>query len=197
MLLAFWSNISFCAGLDRLKDYYQNTQTMQADIQQTVFNQQGHKTQEVYGHMQLQKPNRFRWEYVKPYTQLIVGDGEKIWMLDLDLNQVTVRSMNKLTASSPAAILSGNKELEKFFTLKEGDNKHGLEWAVAIPKIAETGFEQVAMGFRGELLAEMELQDSFGNLTVIHFSRVQRNPKIAAESFKFKAPANADILVSD
>ena len=170
---------------------------MQADIHQTVFNKQGHKTQEVNGRMQLQKPNRFRWEYLKPFAQSIVGDGEKVWLLDVDLNQVTVRPMSKLAGSSPAAMLSGGKEMEKFFTLKEGDNKHGLEWAIAIPKVAETGFERVSMGFRAELLSEMELQDSFGNLTVIQFSNVQRNPTIPADSFKFKAPANADVLVSD
>lgn len=197
LLFALWCNMSEAAGLDRLKQYFQNTQSMQADIHQTVFNKQGHKTQEVNGRMQLQKPNRFRWEYVKPYAQSIVGDGEKVWMLDADLNQVTVRSMGKVAGSSPAAMLSGGKEMEKIFTLQEGDNKNGLEWAIAIPKEAETGFDRVALGFRGDVLSEMELHDSFGNLTVIQFSNVQRNPKISADSFKFKAPANADVLVSD
>ena len=195
--MGLYSDLLLAAGLDRFKEFLQNVQTMQADIHQTVFNKQGHKTQEVDGRMQLQKPNRFRWDYLKPFAQSIVGDGEKVWMLDVDLNQVTVRSMSKIAGSTPASILSGGKDTEKFFTIKEGDNKNGLEWALAIPKVAETGFERVALGFRGDILSSMELQDSFGNLTVIQFSNVQRNPKIPPDSFKFKTPANADVLVGD
>jgi len=197
LLLALSSLSANASGLDRLREYFQNVQTMQADFHQTVLNKQGHKTQDVSGRMQLLKPSRFRWEYQKPFAQSIVGDGEKVWMLDVDLNQVMVRSFNKLVGSSPAAMLAGGKEMEKFFNLKEGDNKNGLDWAWAVPKVAETGFERVALGFKGDVLMQMELQDSFGNLTIIEFSNLQRNPKLSADMFKFKAPANADVLVSD
>jgi outer membrane lipoprotein carrier protein len=184
-------------GLDRLNEYFANVQTMAAELHQTVFNRKGQKTQDVNGRMLLQKPNKFRWDYQKPYAQAIVGNGEKVWVFDEDLNQVTVKSFTKLMGNTPAAMLAGGKDMEKYFDVQEGDSKDDLEWALAKPKTPDSGFESVALGFRGEVLSKMELVDSFGNRTVIEFSKVLRNPKIPASSFNFKAPAGADVLVSD
>ena len=133
--------------------------------------------------MRLQKPNKFRWDYNKPYVQQIVGDGEKIWLFDPELNQVTVRSFSKAASSSPAALLAGGKDIERSFTIKDTSRKGDLEWVMAIPKVRETGFERLFLGFKGDELMEMELHDSFGNRTAIEFSDVQRNPKLPADSF--------------
>ena len=182
------------AGLERMKDYFQNTQTAEADLQQTVFDKQGHKTQEVTGHMKLQKPSKFRWDYNKPYVQLIVGDGEKVWLFDPELNQVTVRAFSKALGSSPAALLAGGKEMERAFDIKDVSRKGDLEWVIAVPKLKETGFERVFLGFKEDALMEMELHDSFGNRTLIQFSHLERNIKIPASSFKFTPPSGADVL---
>lgn len=182
------------AGLERMKEYFQNIQSAQANFHQVVTDKQGQKTQEVTGSMRLQKPNKFRWDYNKPYVQQIVGDGEKIWLFDPELNQVTVRSFAKAASSSPAALLAGGKDIERSFTIKDISRKGELEWVMAIPKIKETGFERLFLGFKGDELMEMELHDSFGNRTAIEFTDVQRNPKLPADSFKFTPPRDADVL---
>lgn len=181
-------------GLDRMKEYFQNIQTAQANFHQVVTDKQGQKTQDVTGSMRLQKPNKFRWDYNKPYVQQIVGDGEKIWLFDPELNQVTVRSFAKAASSSPAALLAGGKDIERSFTIKDTSRKGDLEWVTAIPKVRETGFERLFLGFKGDALMEMELHDSFGNRTAIEFIDVQRNPKLPVDTFKFVPPHDADVL---
>lgn len=193
-LAIFLSTTVHAAGLERMKEYFQNIQSVQANFHQVVTDKQGHKTQEVTGSMRLQKPNKFRWDYNKPYVQQIVGDGEKIWLFDPELNQVTVRSFSKAASSSPAALLAGGKDIERSFAIKDTSRKGNLEWVMAIPKVRETGFERLFLGFKGDELMEMELHDSFGNRTAIEFSDVQRNPKLPADSFKFVPPHDADVL---
>lgn len=194
VLLCLFSQTASATGLERMKEYFQNIQTARADFHQVVTDKQGHKTQDVTGTMQLQKPSKFRWDYHKPFVQLIVGDGEKVWLYDPELSQVNVRSFTKTIGSTPAALLAGGKEMERFFVIREASRKGDLEWVSATPKANETGFERVFLGFKGDALMEMELHDSFGNRTAIEFLNVQRNPKISQEVFKFTPPPDADVL---
>lgn len=181
-------------GVDRLKAFFQNTTAMRAQFHQTVMDNQGRKVQEVDGTMQLQRPGKFRWDYNKPYVQQIVGDGEKVWLFDPELNQVTVRPLNKAIGSSPAALLAGNKEMEKGFVLKDESRQDEFEWVAATPKDKDSGFEQVFLGFKSDALQEMELHDNFGHVTVIEFSKLERNPKLSAQAFHFVPPSGADVV---
>jgi outer membrane lipoprotein carrier protein len=181
-------------GIERLKAFFQSTTSMRALFHQTVVDSKGRKVQEVDGSMQLQRPGKFHWDYYKPYLQLIVGDGEKVWLYDPELNQVTVRALDKALGSSPAALLAGNKEIEKTFVLKNEGLQDGLEWVSATPKNTENGFERVLLGFKESQLQEMELHDNFGHITVIEFSKLERNPKLAAQDFRFAPPAGADVV---
>ncbi len=181
-------------GVDRLKAFFQSTHAMRAQFHQTVSDTQGRKVQEVEGSMQLQRPDKFRWDYNKPYVQEIVGDGERVWLFDPELNQVTVRAMGKALGSSPAALLAGNADMEKSFVLKDEERRDGLEWVLATPKDNESGFERVLLGFKGDFLNKMELHDSFGHITVIAFSKLEHNPKLLAQQFRFTPPVGADVV---
>ena len=187
-------NLAHADGIERLKAFFQSTTSMRALFHQTVVDSKGRKVQEVDGSMQLQRPGKFHWDYYKPYLQLIVGDGEKVWLYDPELNQVTVRALDKALGSSPAALLAGNKEIEKTFVLKNEGLQDGLEWVSATPKNTESGFERVLLGFKESQLQEMELHDNFGHITVIEFSKLERNPKLAAQDFRFATPAGADVV---
>jgi outer membrane lipoprotein carrier protein len=184
-----------CANpVDRLKSFYQTTPSMKAQFKQTVLDRKGQKVQEVTGIMQLLRPGKFRWDYQKPYVQLIIGDGEKIWLFDPELNQVTVRTLEKMLGSSPAALLAGSQEVEKAFELKDAGRQDELEWVEATPREKDGSFDHVLLGFRGDQLAEMELHDNFGQTTVIEFLRIERNPKLNPRSFKFVVPPGADVV---
>jgi chaperone LolA len=145
--------------------------------------------------MQFQRPGKFRWSYQKPYEQIIVGDGAKFWLYDVDLNQVSVKKLDAALGSSPAALLAGNNEIERGFSLKEAGARDGLEWLQASPKAQDSSFSAVQMGFDEQAsLVAMELNDSFGHKTVLRFSGMQRNPKIAGAQFQFSPPAGADVI---
>ena len=145
--------------------------------------------------MQFVRPGKFRWVYQKPYEQLIVGDGEKFWLHDVELNQVTVKKLDAALGSSPAALLSGNNEIERSFVLKDTGERDGLEWLQALPKAKDTSFEKILMAFNAQSdLVVMELYDAFGQKTVLRFSNMQRNPQLATQLFKFVPPKGADVL---
>ena len=182
-------------GIDKLKEFVASTHSAQADFTQVVLDQNGKRLQSASGIMQFQRPGKFRWTYQKPYEQVIVGDGEKFWLYDVDLNQVTVKKLDAALGSSPAALLSGNNEIERDFTLKESGSQDGLDWLQAISKTQDSGFEKILMAFNAQAeLVIMELNDAFGHKTVLRFSNMQRNPKLSAQQFRFTPPKGADVL---
>jgi outer membrane lipoprotein carrier protein len=194
LIFGFAFQAGHASGLDSLSQYFERTQTAESTFRQIVLDKEGRKTQEVTGKMRLQKPNKFRWDYDKPYVQQIVGDGQKIWIYDPELNQVTVRSFSKAANSTPAALIVGGKDIEKAFILKEGSRKDNLDWVIATPKVKDSGFERLYLGFLNDELKIMELIDSFGNQTRIEFNDLHRNTSISPELFKFIPPHDADVL---
>ena len=131
---------------------------------------------------------------MKPYAQVLVGDGKKLWSYDEDLEQVTVRALDKAIGSSPAALLAGDNEIEKGFDLSEGGTKEGMEWLEASPKGKESNFQSMKLGFSGNLLAVMVLKDYFGQVTIIHFSKMEVNPRISPDAFRFTPPKGVDVI---
>ena len=125
-------------AVDKLKNFIADTQSAQADFTQEVLDKNGKRLQYASGTMQFERPGKFRWVYLKPYEQLIVGDGQKFWLHDVELNQVTVKKMDAALGSSPVALLSGSNEIERGFTLKDDGRQDGLEWLQAQPKSKDT-----------------------------------------------------------
>ena len=181
-------------SVQTLRDFVQNTQSARARFAQVVVDRNLKKISEATGTMQFQRPGRFRWEYQKPYEQVIVGDGTRIWIHDRDLNQVTVRKLDRALGSSPAALLAGSNEIERDYVLTNLGNQEGLDWVEATPKAKDTTFERIRLGFGPKGIEAMELRDAFGQTTVIRFANVERNPKIAPESFRFTPPRGADVI---
>ena len=190
---SFSANVS-AAGIDSLKNFVRGTQSARADFEQQVVDKNQRKVSQANGVMQFSRPGKFRWLYEKPYEQVIVGDGVKVWVHDTELNQVTVRKLDQALGSSPAALLAGNNEIERFFNLKNIGARDGLEWLEATPKSKESSFENVRMGFDRQTLKAMELRDNFGQTTVIRFSKLERNPKLAPNQFHFTPPPGADVI---
>lgn len=182
------------AALDQLQAFLDGTRSARAGFSQTVVAQSARQAQTASGTMAFSRPGKFRWAYDKPYYQLIVGDGERVWIYDRDLNQVTVRKLGAALGASPAALLAGDNALERDFELRDDGRADGLDWVEATPKAAESGFQRVRIGFAGNLPQVMELRDSFGQTTTLVFSRFERNPALDAGLFRFTPPAGADVI---
>jgi outer membrane lipoprotein carrier protein len=187
-------HFAHAGAVDQLHEFLKSTRTLKADFSQAVIGKGGRKPQQSVGVVAISRPGKLRWEIQKPYPQLIVGDGEKIWIHDPELQQVTVSKAGQAIGGSPAALLSGNNDLEKNFTLKEAGESEGLVWVEAVPRVSDSGFESVRLGFAGNDLKAMEMHDSFGQTTLIRFSKLERNPTLPASLFKFTPPAGADIV---
>jgi len=181
-------------GVSSLKKFYDQTHAVKADFHQIVTDRQGQKIQEVYGAMQLKRPNKFRWDYSKPFEQQIISDGKQVWLYDTELAQVSVRELSKALGSSPAALLAGDDNLEKNFKLMNAFRKDGLDWVSTNPKDSDTGFNKISLAFKNDVLQEMDMVDSFGHQTRIVFSNVVHNPVIEPKTFLFKPPQGVDVV---
>jgi chaperone LolA len=188
------THAAHAGGIERLKAFVAGAQTAEADFTQTVSDKNGRITQQASGTMAFARPGKFRWDYNKPYEQVIVGDGAKLWLYDADLDQVTVKTLGDAIAATPAALLAGDNAIEKYFTLKNAGNADGLEWLEATPRNRDTTFERIRMGFKGDALVQMELFDTFGQRTTLKLSNLARNPRISASRFSFTAPKGADVI---
>jgi len=188
---------SWAAGLERFQAYLKSTQSASANFTQKVLDKNGKVIQESRGSFVLQRPGKFRWTYAKPHPQVIVGDGERVWIHDPDLNQVTVRKLARAIGSTPAALLSGSAEIDKAFELTDAGAKDGLEWVEAKPRDKDTGFERIRLGLSAEGVEAMELVDNFGQTTQLRFSNILRNPRVDANTFRFTPPKGADVLGND
>jgi outer membrane lipoprotein carrier protein len=180
-------------AVDTLKSFVREVKTGRSDFTQVVTSPDGAKKKTSSGTFEFARPNRFRFAYVKPFQQLIVADGQKVWIHDADLNQVSARKLTSALGATPAALLAGGS-LEKDFDLADLPAKDGLEWAQATPKAKDGAFQAVRIGFRGKDLAAVEIVDSFGQRSLLTFTQFEPNVALLEGSFRFTPPAGADVI---
>lgn len=194
LLTLFVPCLAFGATTEALKGFLTQTTTAKGRFAQMVLDKNMKMLQQSTGTMQFSRPGKFRWEYDKPYEQVIVADGQRLWVYDKDLNQVTERKLDRALGASPAALLAGSNEIDKSYNLSSIGNQEGLDWLEAIPKTKETAFERIRLGFGKAGLDAMELRDQFGQVTVIRFAEIERNGKLAPDAFTFTIPKGADVI---
>jgi len=181
-------------ALERFSEFINKTLTARGGFEQKIFDRNRRLLQQSSGVLAFSRPGKFRWTYVKPYAQLIVGDGSKVWIYDEDLKQVTVKNLGQALGSTPAALLAGNNEAMRAFRLTDQGTKDGLEWLEAVPRDREGNFQTIRMGFGPAGLAAMELLDSLGQKTELKFLSLQRNPHLDPRLFRFSPPKGADVI---
>jgi outer membrane lipoprotein carrier protein len=181
-------------GMAQLSAFLEGTQTARGTFEQTVTNAQRRSSQTSSGTFAFARPGKFRWAYDKPFAQLIVGDGTRVWVYDKDLNQVTVREIDAALGATPAALLAGDNALQRSFNLAEGPATDGLEYVDATPKAPDSQFKRIRLGFRDSLPRAMTLIDAFGQTTELRFTQIERNPALAPDLFHFTPPPGADVV---
>jgi outer membrane lipoprotein carrier protein len=199
-LAALLPSLADAAALDQFKSFVASTQAAKGEFTQRLVKKMDGSVKvsnASSGTFIFARPGKFIWTYQKPYEQLLQADGDKLYIYDKDLNQVTVKKLGDALGSSPAAILFGSNDLGKNFTLKEGASKDGLEWLEATPKAKDTTFEHIGIGLKNGVPEAMELRDSFGQVSLLSFKKFEKNPAISAEQFKFVAPKGADVFNSE
>lgn len=180
-------------AVESLRRFVREVRSGQATFTQTVTAADGQRRKTSSGEFEFVRPDRFRFVYRKPFEQLIVGDGQKVWLYDPELNQASSRRQAQALGSTPAALLAGGS-LEPAFELAPLPAAEGLAWAQARPRDAEAALREMRVGFRGAELAVVEIVDAFGQRTRLAFSGFKAGVALPAERFRFVPPAGADVI---
>jgi outer membrane lipoprotein carrier protein len=179
---------------ESLQTQLNSNQQMSGRFTQVISSERSSKTQSSTGEFWLKKPSKFRWHYSTPYIQKIISNGEKIWVYDEDLEQVTVKKSTQSINSTPLAIILGSASIDKHFNAATLELKDDLEWMRLTPKNESSGFDYIDIGFKNGLLSRMLLQDSFGQITRLQFTDVEVQADIDDDDFDFEIPDGTDIF---
>lgn len=195
LALALFASTAVAGARDDLNAFTKGLKGLSGEFSQQVYDPQGKLKERSSGQVALSAPRLFRWEYVKPYPQLIVADGRKVWVHDPDLQQVTVRPQGVEEQNNPLAALIDPARLDAQFVVKELGNAEGLEWLSLAPKQeGDAGFRSARLGFGPSGLVKMHVVDALGQRTDIDFSGWKRNPAFPADTFRYTPPKGVDVI---
>ena len=191
-----FSSVAMAGGSasDKLTAFLQTVVTFQSQFEQTVLSPQGEVIEQAQGQFILERPGKFRWDYLSPYPQEIVADGTRIWFYDVDLEQVTVKSQQEALTDTPATLLSGEMLPEEKYQVRDVATSDGLSWVELTPKDAESNFQTVRFAFDKTGLRQMVMQDSFDQYNRLVFSEVYENIVLDEAIFQFVTPAGVDVV---
>jgi outer membrane lipoprotein carrier protein len=209
LFIAAYACVASATGLNGLEIFISTVKTGKADFTQVVTSPakagQAPRVKTSTGQFEFARPNRFKFDYLKPFAQTIVADGQTLWLYDVDLNQVTARKQSQVLGSTPAALIASAADVQALkadFVLAQAPDKDGLQWVTATPKSKDGQLQLVRVGFRAggdaaaqrSVLEVLEILDSFGQSSVLTFKQFQVNPALSAAAFVFKPPAGADVI---
>lgn len=178
----------------RLDAFAHDLRSASAKFEQAVTGASGKRGETSTGDLALKAPRQFRWHTTAPYEQLIVADGNRVWIYDPDLEQASVRGQGAEEAHSPLAVLTDLSRLDHEFSVSEAGERDGLQWLKLVSRAAEPEFAFAELGFDVAALVRMRFEDALGNTTEIRFSDWKRDPPLAADAFTFTPPADVDVV---
>lgn len=181
-------------AIQRLDKFFAEVDSFNGRFTQTVFDEQGEVVQNAEGDVALNKPGRFRWQYTKPYPQLILADGEYLWIYDEELLQASAKPIDEALGNAPIMLLTDIRPIAQDFEIMEAATRDGLNWVELVPLIQDTEFHRIQIGFDEKSIRKMELHDHFSQKTVIEFTNLETNVSFQPEYFTFNAPEGVDVV---
>lgn len=181
-------------GIQQLDKFFAEVNSFEGQFIQIVYDESGEVIQEAKGDIALDKPGRFRWQYTHPYPQLILADGEYLWIYDEDLLQASAKPMDTALGNAPIMLLTNVRPLTDDFEVKDADTKDGLNWVELTPLVQDTEFHKIRIGLDEQGVKIMELQDQFSQKTVIEFANLETNISFGPDQFKFITPEGVDVV---
>jgi len=195
LLLLALSTAAWADARAQLDAFTRGLKTLDGQFEQKVYDPNDQLSESSSGRIALAAPRQFRWEYAQPFPQLIVADGNHVWIFDPDLEQVTVRQQSLEEQQSPLAALIDPGQLERQFVIADAGERDAMQWLVLHPRqAADAQISEAWLAFADGALQRMQLRDALGQRTVITFSHWQRNPRLAADTFRFTPPKGADVI---
>lgn len=193
-LLLSQSVLAADSASEKLTIFLQSVVTFKAQFEQVVLGPQGEVIETAQGQFILERPGKFRWDYLNPYPQEIVADGVRIWFYDVDLEQVTVQPQQEALTDTPATLLSGEMLPDEKYQVTDLTSDDGYAWVELIPKDADSNFQSVRFAFDDQGLRQMIMRDSFDQYTRLIFSDVSENIELDEKTFVFVPPEGVDVV---
>jgi len=184
-------------GAERLEDYLKGLHTLSSRFDQTTLSADGGRMAKSKGRLYLKRPGKFRWEYDSPIKQIIVADGKRVWLHDLELDQISHQGQAKALSGTPAQLLAAEEPVDRHFKVSPWDGGDEREWVELQPKKADTQVVRIRIGFIGKRLDTLLMEDSFGQLTRISFTGTKRNPRLKDDLFRIDEPTGGEFLQFD
>jgi outer membrane lipoprotein carrier protein len=184
-------------GAKRVNDYLSGLSSLRADFEQFTFNAERTRMMESRGTLYLQRPGRFRWEYSAPSRQIIIADGSRVYLHDLELKQVSHQSQSRALSGTPALLLADGGPIETHFEASPIESTDGRTWVELVPKAQDTDVLRIELGFGKDNLESLIMEDSFGQTTRLNFTGAERNAKLSPDLFKMDQGAMDDFLSFD
>jgi outer membrane lipoprotein carrier protein len=181
-------------GLDQLRNFIERVQSMRANFRQEIVNGKQEVIEQARGRVALKRPGRFRWDYAEPYQRVVVADGERLWLYEADLEQVTVRPLAAGLGETPAALLTGERDILERFEFVSSWSGEQITWVRLRPRSGDSDFDSVAIGFAGERPVQLEINDRLGQQTRLFLSEIEMNVRISDDTFRFQVPAGVDVI---
>ena len=178
----------------RLEAFADGLNGLSGEFTQTTSDANGSLQEESRGTLALAAPRQFRWQYAEPFPQLIVADGNNVWIYDQDLEQVTVRNQSTEESQSPLTVLVDLSQLDRNYVVHALPDRDGMAWLAMTAREKEPSFKRIEIGFDASAPVRMVLEDLLGNRTEWRFSAWKRNPELAPETFSFTPPAGVDVI---
>ncbi len=193
-LCLLWLGAVQAAGIDHLHRFLDGLDTLEAEFDQRVTNSDHSQDVRSHGTLYLARPGRFRWAYDQPDAQLIVADGDRVWLYDPELEQVSHQAQADALKGTPALLLSDRRPVETHFRVFDAGHRQGLDWVRLRPRDKDAVVHDLLLGFAGDRLVRLEMRDEFGQRTTFVFRDIKRNPRLDAALFRFDPPPEVDIL---
>ncbi|MEQ8290061.1 MAG: outer membrane lipoprotein chaperone LolA [Gammaproteobacteria bacterium] len=193
LCIAFYT-VPIVAADNALSAFLDKLDSLQSSFTQTLVDENGQPLETSSGVLYLKQPGKFHWAYKDPYEQKIISDGESLWVYDVDLEQVTIRTMDETLEQTPAGIILGGTDIDAYFVQKNLGSIEGYDWIELTPRDPETQYNFIKLGFNGSNLGMMIIDDNLGQTTRIDFDQVNRNTTLDAGLFSLDLPANIDVI---
>lgn len=171
--------------------------TLSVEFEQTVTNRFGDVLQAATGRMHLKRPMRLRWELDEPYPQLVVTNGERLWVYDPDLEQVTVQPLAEALTGSPAVFLTGTvADLRRNFTVvaTEAPEAGGSRFELT-PVDPNAVYGELALTFAADgSLVGIDIADHLEQLTRVALTAHDASRVLEPDLFEFTVPTGVDVI---
>ena len=146
-LLLLWANNALSdVASDSLQAKLNAIRTMSASFNQ-VINAKTRVVSKASGIMALARPGRFLWQTKKPLEQIVIADGQHLWVYDVDLEQVTLKKQEKGLGGTAALFLSGyDNSLTRDFEVTESKSGNQLKFDLKA-KSSKENFQHMQLAF--------------------------------------------------